>query len=321
MFDEELSPLWVEKYRPRNINEYVFKNPQLKSVVQNWIQKQELPSLLLMGPAGTGKTSLLHVLINEIKSIDPSDVLELNMSDQGMDAIRDVVLPFIQTRPFGKFKVVILEEFEQCSQKGQGSLKRIMEEYSAVARFLITSNAPNKILPPIRSRVQEIQIDSHDYNEFLQRIIDIIQKENIQIGTTEDLERVESYIKTCYPDFRKCINTLQQNCVGNKLVELNSATSGTANFENALITAIKNGNLSSLRETIIQTINEEEISAFFTFLYKNVDIWLSGTDDEIRKIMLIIKIRDGLVKDTLCADRYMNMSAVLCDLQLIALGK
>lgn len=320
MFGEGISKLWVEEFRPASINDYVFKNPQLKALAEHWISSGELPHLLLHGPAGTGKTSLIHVLLNSIDKIDEADVLELNMSDEGMDSIREKVLPFCQTRPFGAYKIVILEEFEQCSQKGQGSLKRIMEEYSDVVRFLVTSNEPNKILPPIRSRLQEIQIESHEFEQFMGKVVQILLAKEVQISGQEDLDRIERYVKACYPDFRKCINTLQQNFVNGQIIELNSTTSGTANFEMQIIEGIQNGNLSATRKQIVANVREDQIPGFFTFLYQNLDVWIPADMDpmsaEMLRMTLILKIRDGIVKDTLVCDRELNMSATLVDCQL-----
>ena len=315
-----VSKLWVEKYRPQTIEDYVFKNNELKRVVQHIITTGEIPSLLLHGPAGTGKTSLINVILNSIPTIVRDDVMELNMSDEGVDAIREKVLPFITTIPFGSYKVIILEEFEMCSQKGQGSLKRIMEEYSSVARFILTSNEPNKILRPIRSRTQEIQIESHDIEQFMLRVLKILETENIRLSSEVDFSRVNKYIDACYPDFRKCINTLQQNCVNGEIIDLNSATSGTQDYKLQIINGIKNNNLNSVREMIVKNIREDEISQFFTYLYQNVDIWIpAGLDKDsadILRMSIILKIREGLVKDTLVSDRECNMSATLCDIQL-----
>lgn len=237
-----------------------------------------------------------------------------------MDAIREQVLPFVQTMPFGAYKVVILEEFEQCSQKGQGSLKRIMEEYSDSARFLITSNQPNKILPPIRSRVQEVQIETHDYNQFMGRVVEILTEKQVTINGQEDLDRIQRYVSACYPDFRKTINTLQQNFVNGQIIELNSTTSGSSDYKQALVASIQAGDLASTREQIVATVRDDEIADFFSWLYKNVELWIPQDMDEMSKEMLrmtmILKVRDGIVKDTLCADRELNMSACLIDLQM-----
>lgn len=315
----ELSRLWVEEFRPTTVDDYVFKNPQLKALVLHWIETKDIPHVMFHGPAGTGKTSLIHVILNSIEDIDESDVMNLNMSDEGIEAIRDKVLPFCQTMPFGAYKVIVLEEFEQTSHKSQASLKRIMEEYSDVARFIITSNEPNKILPPIRSRLQEVQIESHEYDQFMGRIVQILLSKNVQITGQEDLDRIEKYVKSCYPDFRKVINTLQQNFIDGRIVELNSTTSGTQDFKLQLVAGIQAGNLSQVRKQIVTSVRDDQVSAFFTFLYQEVDLWIPSDMDpvtaEMLRMTLILKVRDGLVKDSLVSDRELNMTATLCDMQ------
>ncbi|AUS02644.1 P-loop containing nucleoside triphosphate hydrolase [Vibrio phage 2.275.O._10N.286.54.E11] len=315
--------LWVEKYRPQSVNDYVFKNEALKLKVQDWIATGNIPHILLHGPAGTGKTSLINVLMHEIGTIDESDVMELNMSEAGMDDIREKVLPFCQTISFGSYKVIILEEFEQCSQKGQGSMKRIMEEYSDVARFIITSNAPNKILPPIRSRCQEVVIEKHNQDQFITRILEILMAEGVDVGDEQSLGIVDKYVRACWPDFRKCINTIQSQVINGQLIELNDEATGSGNYELQIIEALKTGTLTQTRKSIVENITDDMVDGFFSYLYRNVDIWvptgLAADKVEEMSMRLILKVRDAMVNDTLVADREINMSACLIEMQLIQL--
>lgn len=320
---EPIKKLWTEKYRPSTVNDYVFKNETLKAKTQEWINTGELPSILFHGPAGTGKTSLIHVLINEIDKIDKSDILELNMSDEGMDSIREKVLPFVQTISFGSYKVVILEEFEQCSQKGQGSLKRIMEEYSDVARFLITSNAPNKILPPIRSRCQEVVIEKHDTEQFTMRILEILVNEGVDVESPEALNIVDKYVRASWPDFRRCINVLQSQVVDGNLLEMNDTASGTAGYEMQIINALQTNTLTSVRKQIVENITDDMVDGFLAWCYRNVDVWLPKDLEKSKKeeleMKLILKVRDAAVKDSLVACREMNLSALLIEMQMVQL--
>lgn len=268
-------------------------------------------------------TSLIHVLINSIDKIDESDVMILNMSDEGVDAVRDKILPFCQTISFGSYKVVVLEEFEMCSQKGQGSLKRIMEDYSDVVRFLITSNAANKILPPIRSRCQEIAIEKHDHEQFMTRILEILIQEEIDVESEGAIDIVDRYVRACWPDFRKTINVLESQCVNGKLLEMNDGTASTAGFESQIITALQTGTLSQTRKMIVENITDDMVDSFFSYLYRNLDLWIPENLDQDRKdemvMKLILKIRTGAVNDSLVADREINLSSTLVELQMVQL--
>ena len=322
MFGEvKLNQLWVEKYRPVTLDDYIC-NGNLKNFFNNIIESGSIPNLLLCGNPGEGKTTAIKILINSIEGIDPGDIMELNMSERGVDDLREV-LDFIKTRPFGWYKVIILEECEAMSLKAQQSLKRITEENSDVARFILTSNEPNKIIPPIRSRMQTVSFKGNfTLEDFSTRVINILIQENVQISTDDDINLIDRYIKSTYPDFRKCINTLQQNCFNGKINELNSSTSSTADFEFQIINAINSNNLMHARKSIVENIREDDIPSFFTFLYNNLDIWipehLKGSDDaEFLKMQLLVKIKNGLVNDSLVACREINLSAVLCELQLV----
>lgn len=105
-----MKKLWVELYRPKTIDEYVFTDDKQRKQILNWIKEGSIPHLLLSGTAGIGKTTLAKVLCNELK-IEPYDVLEINASrESSVDTVRDKIVNFIQMIPFGPFKVVLLDE-------------------------------------------------------------------------------------------------------------------------------------------------------------------------------------------------------------------
>lgn len=312
-----MTSLWTEKYRPNSVDEYVFKNPAFKLKMEEWISTGQIPHIGLFGPAGTGKTSAIKVLINGLVNngfVDPSDVTTLNMSDEGMDAVRDKIDAAAKLSAWGDYRIFVLEEMEQMGLKAQGSLKRIMEDYHENARFILTSNEPHKIIKPIISRVQSIMIEKHDQDEFTTRIIEILINENVELDTEESLDLVNKYIKCTFPDFRKTLNTLQSSIVGGKLVRLEESIDSTASYRVSIIEALQAGNIRQMREQIVQNIPEDEIDGFFSFLYQNVDLF---TTDEIKEMKIKVKIRDAVVKQASVSDREMNLSALLCEVDLI----
>ena len=312
--------LWTEKYRPSTLEDYVFKNEAFKLKMEEWIRTGEIPHIGFFGPAGTGKTSALQVLIKGLIAagfIDEGDVTTLNMSDEGMDAVREIDAA-ARLACFGKYRIFVLEEMEQMHHKAQGSLKRIMEDYHENARFILTSNEPHKILKPILSRVQSIVIEKHDMNQFMERVISVLLSEGVELETEESLALVEKYIKKTFPDFRKTLNLLQQSVVGTKLVPVEESIDGTASYRDSIVDALKAGNIRQMREEIVQNIPEDEIDSFFSFLYRNVDMF---STDDIAVMKIKVKIRDAVVKQASVSDREMNLSALLCEIDLICAGE
>lgn len=310
------SVLWVEKYRPASMKEYIFKDDALKQKMLEWLDSGEIPHIGFFGPPGTGKTSALQVLINELITrghVDRSDVITMNMSEKGIDAVRDEIQAVASITPFGKYRIFVLEEMEEMGRKAQGSMKRIMEDYIDNARFIFTSNAPRKIIPALRSRVQIFTLDKHDRASYTGHIVDILMKEGISIETDDEQNRILKCINDTYPDFRSTLNTLQKSIVNGKILDIDS-TGSTAEYRTMIIDALKTGSIRTMREIIVKNIPESDVEDFFTFLYQNVNLF---TTDEIKEMRIYIAIRNAAVNSSLVADHEMNISAVLCEIDLI----
>lgn len=312
--------LWTEKYRPRDMENYVFKNPAFEAKMAEWISTGDIPHIGFFGPAGTGKTSAIGVLINGLEAnghIDRFDVMILNMSDEGIDAVREKIEPAARLTPNGKYRIFVLEEMEQMNHKAQASLKRTMEDYADNARFILTSNEPHKILKPIISRVQNIMIEKHDREAYMTRVINVLLAEEVDLSTEDSINLVDKYINATYPDFRKTLNTLQSSIVDGKLLKLEESVDSTANYRALIIDALQNGSIREMRELIVQNVPEDEMDGFFTFLSHNVNMF---TSDEITRMKIIVKIRDAMVKQASVSDRELNLSALLCEIDLTVSG-
>ena len=123
-----MKQLWVEQYRPKDIEGYVFRDEAQRDQVKQWIKAGSIPHLLFSGAAGIGKTTLAKILINAL-NIDEYDVLEINASrTNSVDDIRDSVVNFVSTMPFGQFKIVLLDEADYLSPNAQAALRGVMEE-------------------------------------------------------------------------------------------------------------------------------------------------------------------------------------------------
>ena len=304
-----MKELWVEKYRPKTVEGYVFKNDAQRNQVVTWIKDKSIPHLLFSGNAGIGKTTLAKLLFNELE-INPLDLLEINASrTNSVDDVRDKIISFVQMIPFGEFKVVLLDEADYLSPNAQAALRGVMEEYHSTARFVLTCNYPNRIIPAIHSRCQGFHIAKVDQTEFTARVATILITE----GITPELDTLDTYVKATYPDLRKCINTVQMNSTGGVLVKPNEGDSGVADWKLDMVELFKAGKIHEARKLLCGTVRAEEMEEIYRWLYDNIELF--GNEAQQDKAVIIIK--KGLVYHTLVVDPEINLAATLIKLGAI----
>src|SRR6056300_1514139 len=241
-----MKELWTEKYRPRTVADYVFRDEEQRAQVQSWIDSDSIPHLLFSGAPGVGKTTLAKILINELE-IDDYDVLEINASrENSIDTIRDKITGFVQTMPFGEFKIVLLDEADYISPNGQAALRGVMETYHASARFILTCNYPNRVIPALHSRCQGFHVERIDQTEFTARVATILVEEGIQF----ELDVLDNYVKVAYADLRKCINMVQQNVSEGALHSPNKGDEGSQDWKFEMVDLFKAGKIRDARKLL-----------------------------------------------------------------------
>ena len=302
-----MKQLWVEKYRPADIEGYVFRDETQREQVKQWIKEGAIPHLLFSGSAGIGKTTLAKILITAL-NIDEYDILQINASrDNGVDFIRTRIEGFVSTMPFGKFKIVLLDEADYLSPGAQAVLRGLMETYSDTARFIMTCNYPHKIIPALHSRCQGFHIEKVDHTEFTARSATVLVNEGVDF----DLDTLDSYVKATYPDLRKCLNLLQMNSTDNKLKAPSETGTGTSDYKLAMIDLFKNGKIREARKLLCEQARPEEMDEIISWAYNNLEMW-SKTDEGQDEAILII--RKAAVNAPLVADHEINLAAMMIEL-------
>ncbi len=304
-----MKELWVEKYRPKTVDGYVFRDAAQRRQVETWIKDKSFPHLLLSGVSGIGKTTLARILINEI-GVEDYDVLEINASrTNSVDDVRDKITNFVQMIPFGPFKVVLLDEADYLSPNAQAALRGVMEEYHQTARFILPCNYPSRIIPALHSRCQGFHMERTDQTEYTARVATVLVEENIEF----DLDTLDLYVKVAYPDLRKCIQLVQQNSQEGKLNSPNREDAGEADWKFDMVNLFKAGDIYGARKLLCGKIRAEEMQDVYRWLYDNIEIF----GDERKQYQAVLVLKQGCVDHTLAIDPEINLSATLIKLARI----
>ena len=300
--------LWVEKYRPDLLESYI-GNEHLKSKIKLYLESGDLPHLLLYGRAGTGKTTLAKLLVNNIEC----DYLYINASDENsVDTVRNKVRNFASTIGFKDMKVIILDECDYITPNAQAALRNLMETFSKHTRFILTCNYVERIIDPIQSRCQPFQIVPPSRKEVAVHLNNILKEESV----TFEMDDVATLVNGGYPDIRRVINFAQRQVVDGKLsIDQNNLVAVDLNvnvFSSQIVNVLKTQNKKDAFVTIRKMLADNQISDFadlFRLLYDEVDDY--GTGHIAECILTVAKYQ---LSDAQVVDKEINAMAMLIEL-------
>jgi replication factor C small subunit len=268
--------LLVEKYRSKTLEEYV-GNENVKLTISKYLEQNDIQNLIFYGPAGTGKTTLAKLIINNLNC----DYIYINASDErGIETIRDKVQGFASVASFKPLKIIVLDEADFLTIQAQASLRNIIETFSRSTRFILTCNYIERIIDPLQSRCQVLKIIPPSMKEVAAHVADILDKEGI--GWAK--ETLGPIVKQYYPDIRKILGTAQLSTIDNKLV-LDKSILVSNNYIEHVINELKTSkNWKNIRQ-IITDSNINDYDELFKALYENASIYAAGNEGIITIIL------------------------------------
>lgn len=295
--------IWVEKHRPQTLDEYIGNN-DLKEKARVYLESGDIPHLLLVGPPGTGKTTLAKLLAKNIEC----DYLYINASNErGIDLMRDRIQDFCSTVGFQPLKVIILDEADYLTPIAQAALRNVMETFSRHSRFILTANYAERIIDPIQSRCQVFKVLPPSKKDVAIRLVQILNAEGVQY-TIED---VGTIVTNGYPDIRRVINSAQRQTV-NGVLKIDRFAMLQSDYRLQLIEHLKNDTKSQAFTNIRQLLADAQVHNYtdlYKLLFETVDDWGKG-----HVAPCILMIADAQVNDAWALDKEIHVCALIIKL-------
>ena len=287
-----------EIYRPKDLSTYV-GNKSLKESIAKQLLNNDIQNYLFYGPAGTGKTTLAKIIVNNLDC----DYLYINASDErGIETIRDKVSGFASVMSFKPIKVIILDEADFLTIQAQASLRNIIETFSRTTRFILTCNFVERIIDPLQSRCQTFKIVPPTKKEIAVHLASICDKESISFEPSA----IGKVVNKFFPDLRKMLNTIQASNVKSQLVIDDSLLVSTS-YLSAILDELKKNkpNIIQIRK-IIADSNIDDFEEVFRFLFDTAEQYLSNKQGTVA-----ILINEHQYKSNFRIDKEINIISLL----------
>jgi DNA polymerase III delta prime subunit len=304
--------LWVAKYAPKTIEDCILPE-STKQTFREFVNRGEIPNMLLAGPPGIGKTTVAKALCNELGV----DVYVINGSDEGrfLDTVRNNAKNFASTVSLSsdaKHKVIIIDEADNTGNDVQLLLRAFIEEFAGNCRFIFTCNYKNKIIEPLHSRcaVVEFGIKGKDKTKlagsFFRRLQQILVKENVECDEKVLAELVSKH----FPDFRRVLNECQRYSVGGRIDSgILAAFSDVA--VNDLIQNLKEKNFSEVRKWVVSNLDND-----VTVLLRRIYDALYNALENNSIPAAVLVLAKYQYQSSFCADQEINLLACLTEIMI-----
>ena len=298
--------LWVERYRPRKLDDCILPDDQLKTF-REFVATGEIPNMLLCGSAGVGKTTIARAICEELGC----DYIIINGSEEsGIDVLRTKIREFASSVSFGgKTKVVILDEADYLNPNStQPALRAFIEEFANNCRFIFTCNFKNRIIAPLHSRtaVIEFKLTKADRpkmaGRFMKRLSDILATENV----TFDEKVVAEVLKKHFPDYRRVLNELQRYSVSGTIDEGILVNVQEVNMKE-LVASLKGKDFKKMRNWVVDNIDNDP-NLIFRKIYDTI------LDDVKYPSQLVLLLADYQYKAAFAANPEINLVACLAEI-------
>ena len=287
----DMKEIWTEKYRPKNLDEVIGQR-HVTERLKAYVETKNMPHLLMTGPAGTGKTTCSLAMAREMFGDEwKGNFIELNASDErGIDVVRGKIKEFARTAPLGnaEFKIIFMDEADALTSDAQAALRRTMEKYSKICRFILSCNYSSKIIDPIQSRCAVFRFKPLSKDDVKGVLMRIVTNENVKI----DDEALDALVHVARGDMRRAVNSLQVAASMDKTIDVDTIyqTTGLANPEEVkkmIETALK-GNFIAARDKLDEIMIEFGLSGQDIIRQIHSSFFELSIDDR-EKVMLMDK--------------------------------